>query len=415
MLKDPMTLRLAAAAFSTIWFVCSTTFAVAQHVDYERLEQHISIFRISPLVVDEFLSDPKLAQVMEIVARAEAGDVESQYQLGGCLSEDADVCGLDSALHRKASDFPQNYVEAAWWMLQAARQGHAGATAALADDLAFDQIELRDVWFPTSFQEPHIAELKARVAASESSMLDRRETLVQILALRREANRLAGLPDSTSTIRMAEWDLLSHDTREEQRIVATSRFAEVEAKAIQQPDADAIYDLAMLYRHAHSYSVGQPEVEGFRDDARHQTVVPDQIVGKPRDKIAATLFSQAAQMGHGGAQYELGRMFYFGSGVAENRATASALYALAAASGNADAVEALQYEADRAASRALRDKRRAEMLAAGMQLLQQIGEMAAFTARVAPSTFGGEVDTRALEDTWFNVGAAVMTDPMLTN
>ena len=395
-------------------FIGSTTLAMSQQVDYERLEQHISTLRISHEVVDDVLSNPAFSEVKKIADRAMAGDMDSQFRLGGCFAKETDVCGLDYRSYYKVADFPQNFVEAAWWTLQAARQGHAGANDALADDLEFDQIELRDVWFPTPFQEPHIAELQARVTASESSMLDKRETLVQVLALRREAHRLSGIPDNTSTIRMAEWKLLSHDTREEQRIVATRKFAEVEARAIARPDADTIYDLAMLYRHAHSYSVGRPEVEGFRDDARHQTVVPDQIVGRPRDKVAATLFSQAAQLGHSGAQYELGRMFYFGSGVAENRATASALYAMAAASGNADAVEALQYEADRAASRALRDKRRAEMLAAGMQLLQQISEMAAFTARVAPSTFGGAVDTRALEDTWFHIGAAVGTDPLLT-
>ncbi|MCB1467658.1 MAG: sel1 repeat family protein [Rhizobiaceae bacterium] len=409
--SSPKGTRTGFAAICTAFFLVSTMNGYAQQVDYDKIENFLGLVRAPKADVEAVLAQPRYAEVRAIAQRAAAGDAESQLRLAGCFSNEKEICDLPFKKYYELNDVIQEKAESAWWALQAARQGSAVAHAFLGDKFAYG-IKIEEV-VPTSENLRRLEEIEQRVSQNPQFVLGEREQLVQALSLYDEARRL-GFPVTDFVMGGIKWDIDRLDLRRAETVIANRKFDEAMNRVQQNPDAAALYDLAMLYRHGHKYDEApHPVIPPEKLRSRDRTAWPDQTIGKPRDVIAAQLFSQAARLDHPAAQYELGMMFYFGSGVDEDRKAAMNLLSLAGLAGNADAEKVLNNELRRAEAREQRAKARAALVEAGILVLQKIGEQAAFTAKVAPSVFGNDTSSDQLNSTWGHIGAAQLTIPSL--
>lgn len=399
------------AAICTAVFLSTVTGAFAQKVDYDKIENFLALVRALNEDVAAVLEQPRYAEARAIAEKAAAGDMESQLRLAGCFSNEKEICDLPFKKYYELKNLIQDKAESAWWALQAARQGSPFAHAFLADKFAYE-IEVEEV-FPTSENLRRIQKIEQRIAKNPQYVLDEREQLVQALSLYGEARRL-GFPVTDFVMGRVKWDIDRLDLRKAEGAIANRKFDEAMNRVQQNPDPVALYNLAMLYRHGHKYDEApHPVIPPEKLRSRDRTAWPDKVIGKPRDVIAAQLFSQAARLDHPAAQYELGMMFYFGSGVKEDRKAAMNLLSLAGLAGNADAEKVLNNELRRAEAREQRAKARAALVEAGILLLRKIGDQAAFTAKVAPSVFGNDTSSDQLNSTWGHIGAAQLNIPSL--
>ncbi|MCS5594776.1 MAG: sel1 repeat family protein, partial [Porticoccaceae bacterium] len=115
----------------------------------------------------------------------------------------------------------------------------------------------------------------------------------------------------------------------------------------QKGDADAQYNLALMYRHGKGVPENDAEAVRWYRKAAEQGYAKAQNnlawmyangKGVPRDETeAARWYRKSAEQGDADAQYNLALMYYDGEGVSKNKTKAYLWYSLAAAQGHEDA------------------------------------------------------------------------------
>jgi hypothetical protein len=122
-------------------------------------------------------------------------------------------------------------------------------------------------------------------------------------------------------------------------------------QAAQQGDASAMYTLGVMYIHGHgveqSYERAFEYYEQAADLGETDAIFSLGIMYYQGHSVeqsyekAKEHYEQAAQLGHANAQYNLGRMYATGESVVKNETKAHALWLLAAAQGDDQAINML--------------------------------------------------------------------------
>jgi len=338
---------------------------------------------------------PSKEEIPALLAKAKAGDVESQYLVGSAYEDSRDytdaavwlrkaaasgqVLAQDhiAYLYHEGNGVPQNYAEAAFWMRKAAEQGDSWAQTNLG------RLYSKGLGVP---QDNKLAVQWWRKADAQGDT---------------DATRLlAGSGDLA-----AQWAIGSNFESEGQYTQAAFWFR----KAAEGGDAEAQCKLGQLYSEGKGVpqdkylaavlwrraadqgnanaqsSLGLAYINGDgvpsdfgaaafwlqksaeQGDARGQvrlSLLYEAGWGVPQDYAQAAAWTQkAAEQGDASAQGHLGDMYLNGQGVPQSLILAEFWYSKAASQGDADAQNALaQLESKLAAIKADRQRRQNQIL-----------------------------------------------------
>lgn len=265
---------------------------VSGALDYDDILARIEPARIQE--VEEETSGGARKFFKALLAKAEAGEVDAQYQLGICLRHGC------HELAGKFQGFPLiEYGEAAWWFTKAAQAGHVDAHYELAHE-GFP--------FPETGRRVSERDGKREIELVPIEKIGKKERLELLQFAADHGNGRAD--DEIWRIRKQDEDDAIRSSAADER---QARLAELEEQFAETGDPQVLYEIGMIYRNGYKFQISTGST----------------YIGQGKNELAAGYFKKAVKMGHGPSVLQLGILYEQGWGVEEDLQEAIRLYVIA--------------------------------------------------------------------------------------